>query len=38
MQGKACFNFKRVPEAALMNELKQLTAASFEQWRKNKWL
>jgi len=38
MQGKACFNFKKVPEAALLSELKQLTAAAFEMWRKNKWV
>jgi len=38
MQGKACFNFKTVPEAALKNELKRLTAAAFEEWREKKWL
>ena len=38
MQGKACFNFKKVPDAALLREAKQLTAAAFEMWRKNKWL
>ena len=38
MRGKACFAFKTVPDAALRSELKQLTAAAFEQWRENKWL
>jgi hypothetical protein len=38
MQGKACFNFKTVPDAALKKELTQLTAAALDEWRKKKWL
>jgi len=38
MQGKACFNFKNVPEPELMAELKLLTEASFKQWGEKKWL
>jgi hypothetical protein len=29
MQGKACFNFKAMPEPALLDELRTLTAAGF---------
>ena len=29
MQGKACFNFKAVPEAAVLDELRALTEAGF---------
>jgi hypothetical protein len=29
MQGKACFNFKDVPDAALLEELRTLTDAGF---------
>ncbi len=29
MQGKACFNFKAVPEPALLDELRRLTEAGF---------
>jgi hypothetical protein len=29
MQGKACFNFKAVPEPALLDELRKLTEAGF---------
>jgi hypothetical protein len=29
MQGKACFNFKAVPEPALLDELRTLTEAGF---------
>jgi len=29
MQRKACFNFKAVPEPALLDELRELTEAGF---------
>ncbi len=29
MQGKACFNFKEMPESALLEELRTLTEAGF---------
>ena len=29
MQGKACFNFKEMPDAALLEELRTLTDAGF---------
>ena len=29
MQGKACFNFKEIPDAALLEELRALTDAGF---------
>lgn len=38
MQGKTCFNFKTVPDAELLAELKQLTRAAFQQWSERKWL
>ena len=38
MQGKACFNFKKVPEAELMAELEQLTAAALENWAAKNWV
>jgi hypothetical protein len=38
MQGKSCFNFKTAPEADQLADLKQLTAASVEQWKDRKWL
>ena len=38
MQGKACFNFKTVPEPALLNELKQLTDSCVKNWAGRKWL
>jgi len=38
MQGKACFNFKTVPEAELIADLKQLMDASVEAWREKKWI
>lgn len=38
MQGKTCFNFKAVPEPELMEELKRLTAAGFESFRKQQWV
>jgi len=36
-QGKTCFNFKTDPEPELINELKRLTEAGFQQWSKNGW-
>ena len=30
MQGKACFNFKEMPDAALLEELRALTEAGFQ--------
>lgn len=38
MQGKTCFNFKHDPDAALIAELKQLTAEALKQWAARKWL
>jgi hypothetical protein len=38
MQGKACFNFKTGPEAELIAELKQLTAAGFKLWGEKQWV
>ena len=38
MQGKACFNFRNVPEPALIAGLKQLTEDGLRQWREKKWL
>jgi len=38
MQGKACFNFKAVPETTIVTELKQLTAAAVDQWAAQSWL
>ena len=38
MQGKACFNFKSVPEAGLMAELEQLTAAALADWAAKNWV
>ena len=32
MQGKACFNFKAMPEPALLEELRALTAAGFRKF------
>ena len=32
MQGKSCFNFKVMPERALLTELKALTAAAADHW------
>ena len=37
-QGKSCFNFKSVPDAELLTELKALTKAGFDQWKEKKWL
>jgi hypothetical protein len=38
MQGKACFNFKNLPEPELTAELARLTAAGFNMWGEKKWL
>lgn len=38
MQGKTCFNFKTEPDPKVVADLKQLTAASFQQWDERKWL
>jgi hypothetical protein len=38
MHGKTCFNFESVPAPALLDDLKRLTEAGFNQWRKNRWL
>ena len=37
MQGKTCFNFKKI-DPALFEELKTLTAAGVEIYRKQGWL
>ena len=37
MQGKSCFNFKAVPEPALLVELAALTEASLKRWTEQKW-
>ena len=38
MQGKTCFNFRTIPEAALLKELKSLTSAGFKIFRQRKWV
>jgi hypothetical protein len=38
MQGKACFNFKDVPEKDALAELKRLTEAGLKEWAKQKFL
>jgi hypothetical protein len=38
MQGKACFNFKTVPDAALLAELKRLTHAGFKSFDDKNWV
>ena len=38
MQGKTCFNFKKMPEPELVVELERLTAAGFKLWGEKKWL
>jgi hypothetical protein len=38
MQGKTCFNFKAVPEPALLTELRSLTKASLQAFDQRKWL
>ena len=36
-QGKACFNFKSVPEPALMKELQALAKAGLKDFEAKKW-
>jgi len=38
MQGKACFNFKTVPDGDLIAELERLTAAGFKSFDDKNWL
>jgi hypothetical protein len=38
MQGKTCFNFKKAPDAELLDELRRLTADSVASWREKRWL
>jgi hypothetical protein len=38
MQGKTCFNFRTIPEAPLLKELKALTSAGFKIFRQRKWV
>ena len=38
MQGKACFNFKTLPEPELMADLKHMTADAIKLWGEKKWL
>ena len=38
MQGKACFNFKTVPDADLLAELERLTAAGFKSFDEKSWV
>ena len=38
MQGKACFNFKTVPDAALLAELERLTHAGFKFFDEKNWV
>ena len=37
MQGKACFNFKTVPEKALLKDMNNLIAASIKDWKARGW-
>lgn len=37
MQGKACFNFKVVPDDTLLVELTQLTETGFNEWAAKNW-
>jgi len=37
MQGKACFNFKTVPEKELLRELDALTATAIKDWKAKGW-
>ncbi len=37
MQGLTCFNFKTVPDAALLKELKTLSKAGMKAFRERKW-
>ena len=38
MQGKACINFKTVPDKESIAGLKRLTEASLKEWREKQWL
>lgn len=38
MQGKACFNFKKEPEPALLKELAALTKAAIKDSKAKKWI
>ena len=38
MQGKACFNFKSAPDAALLADLKRLTRDGFKAFDEKHWL
>lgn len=38
MQGKACFNFKVMPEPAVLADLKRLTKAAADHWARGKLL
>jgi hypothetical protein len=38
MQGKTCFNFKTVPDAALLAELERLTAAGLKFFDEKNWV
>jgi hypothetical protein len=38
MQGKACFNFKSMPDAALLADLKRLTQDGFKSFDEKHWL
>ena len=38
MQGKTCFNFRTIPAASLLKELKALTSAGFKIFRQRKWV
>jgi hypothetical protein len=38
MQGKACFNFKSIPEKELLSELADLSEAGLKMWAEKKWL
>jgi len=38
MQGKTCFNFKTIPDQALLEDLKNLTAACILFWDRKHWL
>jgi len=38
MQGKSCFNFKSVPEQALLGDLERLTQAAVDDWAAKKWV
>lgn len=38
MQGKTCFNFKKMPDPELLRELEHLTLAAVEDWAAKQWL